>query len=123
MAKILIIDDNAMMLKLYSEILKGEGYEVLATSEAKIAFDLAISQVPDLILLDIMMPNIDGTRIYESLSQNPKTKGIKMVFLTSLVKEEEVASGGGVIGKHGYISKSTPKEEFIKRVKQILSGK
>ena len=123
MAKILIMDDNAMMLKLYSEILKSEGYEVLATSEAKIALDLAVSRTPDLILLDIMMPNLDGTRVYESLAGNPKTKGIKVVFLTSLVKEEEVSSGGGMIGKHDYISKSTPKDEFIKRVKQILSGK
>jgi len=123
MAKILIVDDDAIMLKLYSEFLSKEGFEVLTAGDAKKGFDLAISQAPDLILLDIMMPDVDGTRVYECLSQDVRTKGIKVVFLTALVKEEEVAANSGIIGGLDYISKSTPKEKFTKRVKEILSKK
>lgn len=123
MAKILIVDDDAMILKLYSEILSKEGFEVSTAGDAKKGFDLAVSQAPDLILLDVMMPEVDGTRAYECLSQDARTKGIKVVFLTALVREEEVAASGGIIGGLEYISKSTPKEKFVKRVGEILSGK
>ncbi len=123
MAKILIIDDDVMMLKLYSEILWKEGFEVLTASDAKKGFDLAVSHIPDIIFLDIMMPDVDGTRVHECLSQNANTKNIPVVFLTALVKEAEVEASGGKIGGLAYISKSTPKEKFVMKVKEILSGK
>ncbi len=123
MAKILMIDDDAMVLKLYSEILSKEGFDVLSSSDAKKGFDLAVSQAPSLVLLDIMMPTVDGTRVHEALSQNDKTKDIPVVFLTALVREEEVAANGGKIGGLDYISKSTPKDKFVKQVKDILARK
>ena len=122
MAKILIVDDDIRILKLYSEFLIKEGFEVLTSGEAGIGFDLAVDRLPDLILLDIMMPGIDGTQMHERLSKDANTRGIKVVFLTSLVKEDEVAASGGNIGGLDYISKSTPKEKFVKRIKEILSG-
>ena len=123
MAKILMIDDDVMVLKLYSEILSKEGFEVMTSSDARKGFDLAISQAPDLVLLDIMMPTVDGTRLHEALSQNDKTKDIPVVFLTALVREEEVTASDGKIGGLDYISKSTPKDKFIRRVRDILAKK
>ncbi len=123
MAKILMIDDDVMVLKLYSEILSKEGFEVLTSSDAKEGFDLAVSQAPSLILLDIMMPTLDGTRVHEALSQNDKTKDVPVVFLTALVREEEVEASGGKIGGLDYISKSTPKDKFVKQVRDILARK
>ncbi|MDD5129066.1 MAG: response regulator [Candidatus Omnitrophica bacterium] len=123
MAKILIVDDDLMLLKLYSEFLSKVGFEVLTAADADKGFDLAVSCKPDLILLDVMMPGVDGTQAHERLSQDPRTSGIQVVFLTSLVKEEEVTSSGGNIGGLSYISKSTPKEEFVRRVREYISGK
>jgi len=123
MAKILIVDDDLRVLKLYSEFLSNEGFEILTAGDTGIGFDLAVSESPDLILLDVMMPGIDGTQLHERLSKDSNTSGIKTVFLTSLVKEEEVSASSGNIGGLDYISKSTPKEEFIKRINEILSGK
>jgi len=120
MAKILIVDDDAKVLKLYSEFLSNEGYGVLTAANANEGFNLAASKLPNLILLDIMMPGVDGTQLHERLSRDVKTSGIKVVFLTSLVKEEEVAASDGNIGGLEYISKSTAKNEFIKRVKEML---
>lgn len=121
MAKILIVDDDTKLLALYSAILKKEGYEVLTASEGKTGIDLAIANMPDMILLDVMMPSMDGGEVCETLHENTKTMNIPVVFLTSLVKEEEVEYGKGDIGGHEYISKSTPKDKLIARIKTILS--
>ena len=123
MTKILMIDDDAMVLKLYSEILSKEGFEVLTSSDQKEGFDLAVSQAPSLILLDIMMPSVDGTRVYETLSQDDKTKDIPVIFLTALVQEREIEASDGKIGGQDYISKSAPKDKFVKQIKDILARK
>ena len=70
-----------------------------------------------------MMPTLDGTRVHEALSQNDKTKDVPVVFLTALVREEEVEASGGKIGGLDYISKSTPKDKFVKQVRDILARK
>ncbi len=120
--KILIVDDDEKLLKLYSAILTKEGYDVLTVSDGKKGRDLAVSAKPDLILLDVMMPGLDGGEVCEQLAENLITKSISVVFLTSLVGEEEVERGKGNIGGREYISKSTPKEKLIARIKKILSG-
>lgn len=120
MAKILIIDDDLRLLKLYSGILEIEGYKVLIASNGKDGFELAILETPDLILLDVMMPHLDGAEVAQSLSENEKTKTIPVVFLTSLVQEDEVDNSQGQIGGRKYISKSTPKEKFVSMIKEIL---
>lgn len=121
MAKILIVDDDEKLLKLYSAILTKEGYSVLTAPDGKKGLDLALSASPNLVLLDVMMPGMDGGEVCERLSESPKTKNIPVIFLTSLVGEEEVEYGKGDIGGREYISKSTPKEKFIARVKSALS--
>lgn len=121
MAKILIVDDDEKALKLYSNILEIAGYKVVSASNGKQGFELAVSETPDLILLDVMMPSTDGTEVFQSLSQNAKTKDIQVIFLTSLVQEDEVEQDGGKIGGRRYISKSSPKEKFIARIQEILN--
>ena len=68
MARILIVDDDEKILKFYSAILTKEGYEVLTASDGKKGFDLAASGKPQLILLDVMMPSMDGAETFEHLS-------------------------------------------------------
>lgn len=120
MPKILIIDDDEKVLKLYSDILVKEGYAVLTACDGLKGLDSAVSGKPDLILLDVMMPSLDGVQVFEQLSQDTRTGNIPVVFLTSLVKDEEVRQTRGEIGGHEYISKSTPRERFLARVKEIL---
>ena len=68
MTKILIVDDDERLRTLYSAILKKEGYEVLTAADARKGFELAAAEQPDLILLDVMMPSMDGDR---SLAYSP----------------------------------------------------
>lgn len=121
MAKILIVDDEERLLTLYSAILRKEGYEVLTTPDARKACDLAGSAQPDLILLDLMMRSLDGVDTLALLAENPSTRHIPVIFLTSLVKESEVEAGRGKIGGLEYISKSTPMPKFVAMVKAALS--
>ena len=122
MYKILIIDDQRNVLSLYSRILGLAGYEVLTASGAKEGIDLAISAQPELILLDVMMPSIDGPAAPALMSENDSTKHIPVIFLTSLLTENEAQEAQGLIGGHEFISKSMPHEQMIARVKSALAG-
>ncbi|MEO8505876.1 MAG: response regulator [Acidobacteriota bacterium] len=121
MTKILIVDDDERQRTLYSAILRKEGYEVLTAADAGKAFELAVAEQPSLILLDVMMPAMDGGQALGHLSGSASTREIPVIFLTSLVTEEEVAAERGTIGGRGYISKSTPMPTFVARVKEALS--
>lgn len=123
MAKILMIDDDQKLLALYSQILRIEGFKVLTATEGKRGIEIATSEIPDLILLDVMMPEVDGTKVFETLAENSKTAKIPVVFLTSLVREDEVEAKGGNIGGRKYLSKATPRDKFVIKVKEFLAGK
>ena len=121
MAKILVVDDEEKFTKLYSTILMKEGYEVVTASGAQKGFDLAVSARPNLILLDIMMPSVDGAEALKTLSEDARTKHIPVIFLTSLIKEGEADDAQGEVGGREYISKSAPNDKIVARVKQALS--
>ncbi len=121
MTKILLVDDEERVLTLYSAILRREGYEVLTVTNAKMAFEVAVSEQPSLILLDVMIPAPDGGNAFGYLSGSASTKHIPVIFLTSLVEEDEVEAGKGRIGGREYISKSTPMTKVIATVKEALA--
>ena len=122
MPKILVVDDEEKFTKLYSTILMKEGYEVVTASGAQRGFDLAVSAQPNLILLDIMMPSVDGAEALKTLSEDARTKHIPVIFLTSLIKEGEADDAQGEVGGREYISKSAPIDKIVARVKQALSA-
>ena len=122
MAKILVVDDEEKFTKLYSTILMKEGYEVVTASGAQKGFDLAVSAQPNLILLDIVMPSVDGAEALKTLSEDARTKHIPVIFLTSLIKEGEADDAQGEVGGREYISKSAPNDKIVARVKQALSA-
>ena len=121
MDKILVVDDEERILRLYSIILMKAGFEVVTAAGAKNGLALAISSQPSLILLDVMMPAVDGTEALATLSANPATKHIPVIFLTSLIQEKEVDDAQGEIGGHEFISKSTPIDKFVAKIKKALS--
>jgi len=84
MKKILIIDDEPEICDSISELLKNSGYETLAAYRGSEGYELAVREKPDLVILDISLPDIDGTAIYEALRKDPQTKNIRVIFLTAL---------------------------------------
>jgi CheY-like chemotaxis protein len=105
--KILIVDDAEIDLDILEEILKGLGFSnVIKTMDGKDAFRLAKKHQPDLIISDIMMPELDGGQLRELLKESPETRGIPVIFASSILsKEEEKVHGGQLAGGEFLIAK------------------
>jgi DNA-binding NtrC family response regulator len=113
--RILIADDTPASLSLLAGVLEPHGYEVLAVSSSKDALKLAAKALPDLILLDVMMPGHDGFTVCQMLKREPETEGIPVIFITSRDETASVLRGFRV-GAVDYISKPFQAEEVVTRV-------
>ena len=122
MARILIVDDDEKMLGLYQSILSSEGFDVLTAGSGEDGLKLAIENIPDLILLDVMMPKKDGGEVAQDLSGNNKTRNIPIIFLTSIISEEEEKAKHGRISGRFIISKSSNRTELVQKIKEVLSA-
>ena len=117
--KILIVDDVAANLTVLTAALEPEGYEVLAVPGGETALKVAAKAQPDLILLDIMMPEIDGLEMCRRLKADEATRGIPVIFITARNEMTCVVNGfraGGV----DYIVKPFQTEEVLSRVNTHL---
>ena len=102
--KILLVEDEAKNRLLITDILKYHGYEVLEAQDGPKGLNLAKEQKPDLILLDIMMPGMDGLEVCRLLREDAATATIPVVMVTALY-EEKVIAGAIERGADGYIVK------------------
>jgi PAS domain S-box-containing protein len=118
--RVLIADDSAANLRLLSEILTGSGYAVLEASDGAAALRLARSELPDLILLDVMMPFLDGFKVCQFLKSDAATRDIPVVFMTSLTETRDKVEGFRM-GAADYITKPFQAEEILARVKTLLT--
>ena len=109
--KILVVEDNKMNLELVSDILTAHGYEVIQASEGRQARDLARTHLPDLILMDIQLPEMDGLEVTRRLKSDAGTSGIGIVALTAhaMRGDKERAQAAGCAG---YIAKPIDIHEF-----------
>ena len=119
---LLIVDDSSENLKLLGNSLKKAGYTVLAALNGKQAIALAESKLPDLILLDVMMPEMNGFEVCNVLKENTLTQNIPVIFLTASIETESVKTGFDV-GGIDYIAKPFNPDELILRVKNHLKQK
>ena len=87
MAKILIVDDDMTLRELYEERVKAEGYTIISATDGEEAVDKTLKEKPDLILLDIMMPKINGIDVMKMLREKDESKHIPIIVLTALVQE------------------------------------
>jgi CRP-like cAMP-binding protein/FixJ family two-component response regulator len=102
--KILVIEDNKDVRENISEILTLAGHDVVAAPNGKIGVEQAIQHKPDLILCDIMMPELDGFGVLRILGRNPVTAGTPFIFLTAKAEKEDFRRGMG-LGADDYITK------------------
>ena len=100
---ILIVDDEPGNIEILSETL-GSSYEILFATSGKEALEIAASQIPDMIILDIVMPVMSGYEVLQNLKQNPSLKEIPVVFITALDQEDQETKGL-TLGAVDYIPK------------------
>jgi DNA-binding response OmpR family regulator len=102
--KILLIEDNADVRENTTEILELAGYNVVSAPNGKTGVELAQQQTPDLIICDIMMPELDGYGVLHILGKNPKTGGIPFIFLTAKTEKTDIRKGMN-LGADDYLTK------------------
>jgi len=117
---ILIVDDNPVNVKMEQVVLEKAGYCTAGTTDGEVCFDMAKKQNPDLILLDINMPNISGIEICKTLKKNKGTADIPVIFVTASTDDdtlqEAFESGGS-----DYVRKPVNKIELLARIKSGLT--
>ena len=117
---ILIIDDEPNNLDVLSTSLECYGYQVRQAVNAEIALKTVKLQVPDLILLDVIMPKVDGYELCKQLKSNPDTKEIPIIFLSALSQEHDKGKGFE-LGAVDFISKPFHLEEILARINHQLT--
>ena len=120
MAKeILIVDDEPNVVVPIQFLMEQQGYKVMIAEKGEDALDLIYQYKPDLVLLDIMLPGIDGYEVCEIVRLNPNFRKVKLIFLTAKGREEEIAKGLA-LGADAYITKPFSNTELVAKVKELL---
>ena len=116
---VLVADDDPDILALVTFRLERAGYDVVAASDGEQALQLALAQPPDLAVLDVMMPKLDGYEVTTRLRQNERTRRMPIILLTARVQEADIARGFEV-GADDYVKKPFSPQELGARVQAIL---
>jgi DNA-binding response OmpR family regulator len=117
--EILIVDDEPNVVIPLQFLMEQHGYKVMTAERGEDALDLVYQYKPDLVLLDIMLPGIDGYEVCEIIRLNPNFRNVKIIFLTAKGREEEIAKGMA-LGAEAYITKPFSNAELVAKVKEIL---
>lgn len=122
MSKILIVEDDPLMSRMYQKIFAFEKYEVEMAGDGEEGLEKAKNTKPTIMLLDIMMPKLNGLQVLEKLKADPDTKSIPVIMLTNLAGQQD-AEAAMAKGAVKYIIKSEHEpKEVVNMVKEILAG-
>lgn len=119
--KILVIDDHPETLDIITRVLRQRGYALVSTTSGRQGLSLAQSEAPDLILLDGMMPEMDGWEVCRRLRAIPETAAIPVIMFSAVNKAEQKLAGFDA-GADDYLTKPTEPSELVERVKAMLEG-
>lgn len=121
-AKILIVEDDRYISKMYQLKLSLDGFDVQVADNGRIGIEKAKELVPDIILTDILMPEVDGFEVIRVIKNDPTLKNIPILIMSNLGQEDHIQKGLQ-LGALGYIVKSqyTP-SKVVDKIKEVLSG-
>ena len=118
---ILIVDDEPNIVIPLQFLMEQNDYDVLVAQNGEEAIEIISRYKPDLILLDIMLPGIDGYEVCEMVRLNPEWQDIRIIFLTAKGREVDIAKGM-VLGADAYITKPFSNIKIVEKVKELLNG-
>lgn len=117
--KVLVVDDERDLLDLITYNLNRQGYDVVTAANGAEALEAAANEKPDLILLDLMLPSIDGTEVARRLKADPRTAGVPLIMLTAKGEETDVVVGLA-LGADDYITKPFSMKILLARIGVVL---
>jgi two-component system cell cycle response regulator DivK len=118
---VMIVEDNELNMKLFNDLLEAHGYRTVATRNGIEALDLARKHRPDLILMDIQLPEVSGLEVTKWLKEDPELKAIPVVAVTAFAMkgdEERIREGGC----EAYLSKPISVAKFIETIRRFLGS-
>jgi DNA-binding response OmpR family regulator len=118
---VLVADDDEDILLLISTVLEREGHEVIATRDGAEALAAALQRRPDLVVLDVAMPELDGLEVLRRLRADESTSDLPIVLLSARVQEDDVKRGFDN-GANAYVQKPFSPRELTERVSELLGG-
>jgi two-component system cell cycle response regulator DivK len=121
MLRVLIVEDNAINMSLSTFLVKSAGYAVIAASDAEAGIKMAREEVPDLILMDIQLPGMDGIEAIGVLKDDPSTRGIPIIALTALAMKGDEARIRAS-GCDGYIAKPMRYQQFLEAIASVMEA-
>ncbi len=117
--RVLICDDDPVILRLLEVNLELEGYEVLTAHHGEEAFEIASRELPDLVILDIMMPRLDGYQTCQKLKEQPSTEPIPVVFLSAKAQQSDIEKGRS-FGVSDYLTKPFDPNDLLDVVERLV---
>lgn len=118
--KILVVDDDPYILMSLEFLLKKNGFDVMVARNGTEALDLVEKQVPQIVLLDIMMPDVDGYAICKHIKSHKKLKDAKVVFMSAKSKESDIQKGYD-LGASLYITKPFSTRQLLKQMQDLVN--
>lgn len=120
MKKILFIEDESALQRAATQVLNEEGYQILSALDGEVGLELAKKELPDLIMLDLVLPKKDGFEVLEGLKKDPETAKIPIIILSNLEGSSEVERAIE-LGATTYLAKTNYRlEEIVEKIKNIL---
>lgn len=120
MKTILFIEDESMLQKTFQDLLTQEGYSILSALDGEIGFSMAKEKKPDLILLDLILPRMDGFEVLKALKEDEVTKGIPVIVLTNLESVQDIERALE-LGATTYLVKANyTLDEVLEKIRQII---
>lgn len=120
MARVMAVDDDHVIRGLLEVNLEMEGHEVITAVDGQDALDRVREERPDLILLDVMMPNVNGWQVAETLKNDPETRNIPIVFLSARAMEADVRKGTD-LGVQAYVTKPFDPIDLMDLVNRLIA--
>jgi DNA-binding response OmpR family regulator len=122
MKKILVVDDKPEVVELVTATLEGEGYQIISASDGREALEKIDKEEPGLVLLDIIMPKMDGFEVLSEVKKHPKTKEIPIIMLTAKGQKLDKDKGRR-LGAEDYIIKPFSPSHLLRKIEEVLGQK
>ena len=118
--KILFIEDESALQKTFGDVLKQEGYQMFSALDGEVGLRLVKTEKPDLILLDLILPKINGFEVLEKLKEDQETKDIPVIVLTHLEEMEDVQKAIELGAKDYLVKANYSLKEVVEKIKKAL---
>jgi twitching motility two-component system response regulator PilG len=119
-SRVMIVEDEESLLKLESILLSAKGYKVTGVMDGRMALEEISTEMPDLVLLDIMLPSLDGFEVCRRIKENPETSTIPVVMLTARKNSQDRAHGLEA-GADAYITKPFKSAQVLETIESLLN--